>query len=64
MPEKWTGRIVGRMHTESISTDDLSKEMGISKAYISMILHGTRKPEGIRQRMEAALEKIIQSRNG
>ena len=63
MPEKWTGRIVGRMHTESISTDDLSKEMGVSKAYISMILHGARKPEGIEQRMKTALDNIVQRRN-
>ena len=29
MPEKWTGRLVGRMHNEHITYDDLAKELGV-----------------------------------
>lgn len=59
MPEKWTGRLIGRMHNERITSEQLANEMGVNKAYISMILNGKRKPPNIQKRMEAALEAII-----
>ena len=59
MPEKWTGRLIGRMHNERIPYEQLANEMGVNKAYISMILNGKRKPPNIQKRMEAALEAII-----
>nr|DAQ68012.1 MAG TPA: Regulatory protein [Bacteriophage sp.] len=59
MPEKWTGRLIGRMHNERITYEQLANEMGVNKAYISMILNGKRKPPNIQKRMEAALEAII-----
>lgn len=60
MPEKWTGRLIGRMHNERITYEQLANEMGVNKAYISMILNGKRKPPNIQKRMEAALEAIIE----
>ena len=63
MPEKWTGKIVGRMHVEDITLDELGKEMGITKAYISMILHGARKPANVEQRMKEALDNITKRRS-
>lgn len=62
LPEKWTGRLVGRMHNERVTYEDLGAEMGVTKAYVSMILNGTRKPEGIRERMEAAFDAVIAKR--
>lgn len=59
MPEKWTGRLIGRMHNERITYEQLANEMGVNKAYISMILNGERKPPNIQKRMETALEAII-----
>ena len=35
MPEKWTGRLIGRMHNERITYEQLANEMGVNKAYIS-----------------------------
>lgn len=62
MPEKWTGRLIGKMHNEKITYDELASELGVTKAYISMILNGARKPDGIRERMESAVEAIKQRR--
>ena len=62
MVEKWTGRLVGRMHNERVTYDELAEEMGVGKSYVSMILNGTRKPGGIRERMEAALNAVIEKR--
>ena len=62
MPEKWTGRLVGRMHNECVTMEELGAEMGVGKAYVSMILHSRRKPDGIRERMESAFESVISKR--
>lgn len=59
MPEKWTGRLIGRMHNERITYEQLANEIGVNKAYISMILNGKRKPANIQKRMEAAFDAII-----
>lgn len=60
MPEKWTGRLVGKMHNERITYDDLAAEMGVTKAYISMILNGKRSPDSIRARMEEAVNRLVE----
>lgn len=62
MKEKWTGRLIGRMHNEDVTYEELGAEMGVGKAYVSMILNGARKPAGIKERMEAAFEAIIARR--
>ena len=62
MPEKWTGRLIGRMHNERVTYDDLAAELNVTKSYVSMILNSQRKPEGIQDRMEAAFNAIIQRR--
>jgi len=62
LPEKWTGRLVGKMHNERITYDDLAAELGVTKAYISMILNGKRSPDGIRRRMESAVDRLVQKK--
>lgn len=62
MREKWTGDLVGVMHNEQITQDDVAAELGIKKAYVSQILNGRRKPANIQQRMEAAVGRIIERR--
>lgn len=62
MPEKWTGRLVGKMHNERVTFDELAKEMGVTKPYVSMLLNGKRKPEGVQNRMEEALDAVLQRR--
>ncbi len=63
MPEKWTGRLIGKMHNARVTFEELAGEMGVTKSYISMLLNGKRKPEGIQKRMEAALDAILQKRS-
>lgn len=64
MPEKWTGRLVGKMHNECVTYDELGAEMGVGKQYVSMILNSRRKPEGIQKRMEDAFERVLEKRKG
>ena len=62
MNEKWTGILVGKMHNERVTYQDMADEMSVTKSYISMILHGSRKPKGIKQRMEDAFASILEKR--
>lgn len=62
MVEKWTGRLIGKMHNNSVTMADLATELGVTKAYISMILNGARKPPGAKERLESAVDAIIAKR--
>ena len=62
MVEKWTGRLVGRMHNERINAEDVASEMGGTPAYVSMILNGKRNPPGAKVRMEQAVDMIVKKR--
>ena len=62
MPEKWTGQLVGRMHNERVTYDDIATELGVAKSYVSMILNGSRKPEGVKDKMEAAFSAVMEKR--
>ena len=62
MPEKWTGRLIGKMHNERVTMEELGAEMGVTKAYVSMILNSRRKPAGIQERMETAFESVVSKR--
>lgn len=64
MPEKWTGRLIGRMHNERVTYEELGAELGYGKSYVGMILNGRRKPPNIQQRMEAAFEAVLAKRKG
>ena len=58
MPAVWTGELVGEMHNAGISAKDLAKEMGLTPAYLSMILNGHREPPGAEEKLRAALERL------
>ena len=60
MLAQWLGDIVGRMHRNRITITQVAHEMGVTREYISMILNGHREPDGARERLEAAVEAIIE----
>lgn len=59
LPEAWMGELVGRMHNAGIQQKDLAKEMNCTKAYVSMLLNGTKKPPLARERLEAAFASVM-----
>ncbi|WP_444117749.1 hypothetical protein [Alistipes putredinis] len=61
-PEPWTGRLVGRMHNNQITVDDVAKHLGFSRSYCSLILNSKRNPSGIREKMETAVSEIIKEK--
>ncbi len=60
MLAQWIGDFVGRMHRHRITITQMSQEMDVTREYLSMILNGHREPAGISDRMNAALDRIIE----
>lgn len=50
------------MHVEGITYDDLAKELQVTKAYVSMILNGRKKPPNARERLEAAFAAVLEKK--
>ena len=65
MLAQWIGDFVGRMHRNRVTITQLAQEMDVTREYLSMILNGHREPQGIKQRMNDALDNLIKknSRN-
>lgn len=62
MPEEWTGRLIGDMHNAGVSRAEIAKELGVSTAYVTMVLNGIRKPEGAEEKLRAAFERVKEAR--
>lgn len=62
MPEKWTGDLVGRMHNENVTLEDLAIQMGVTKGYISQILNCKRTPANAKERLNTAFTDILDKR--
>lgn len=62
MPKAWTGRIVGKMHTNGITYEEVADELKVTKSYISMLLNSKREPDDARERLESAVNAIIERR--
>ncbi len=59
---EWTGRIVGLLHTHRITQAELAAELGLTAQYVSMVLNGKKSSKGIEERMDVAIQAIIESR--
>lgn len=62
MPEKWAGNLVGKMYSNRVTREDLAHHLGVTKAYVSMVLSGSRKPQNAKERFESALDQLIEKR--
>lgn len=62
MPEKWTGKLIGDMHNAGVSRAEVARELGVSTAYVTMVLNGIRTPEGAEEKLRAAFERVKEAR--
>jgi transcriptional regulator with XRE-family HTH domain len=62
MPEEWTGRLIGDMHNAGVSRAEVARELGVSTAYVTMVLNGIRTPEGAEKKLRAAFERVKEAR--
>lgn len=59
MPAQWTGEVVSKMHIFEVTKQQLAAELGVTPAYVGMVLNGRREPKGAEQQMKSALECLI-----
>jgi hypothetical protein len=62
MPAQWTGDMVGKMHNNRITMTQVAEKLGVTKAYVCMVLNGHRNPKGAEQRFMAALDELIKEK--
>lgn len=62
MPEEWTGRLIGDMHNAGVSRAEVARELGVSPAYVTMVLNGIRTPKGAEEKLRAAFERVKEAR--
>lgn len=62
MPEEWTGRLIGDMHNTGVSRAEVARELGVSTAYVTMVLNGIRTPKGAEEKLRAAFERVKEAR--
>lgn len=62
MPEKWTADVVGQMHLNRISRTDISKQLGVTKSYVSMVLNGKRSPKKAEEKFRQAVSELTEQR--
>ena len=60
MLAQWIGDFVGRMHRHRVTITQIAQEMGFTREYLSMILNGHREPPGIQERLNEALDRVIE----
>lgn len=60
MLAQWIGDFVGQMHRNRVTITQISKEMGVTREYLSMILNGHREPKDIEKRMYDALNSVVE----
>lgn len=56
---KWTGQIIGDMHTAGITAKQLSAEAGWHEKYLSAVMNGHRQPKNAEQTLRAALDRLV-----
>lgn len=61
--EEWTIKATGLMHYNKISNIDISKKLGVTAEYVSMLLNGKKKPANVETRIMTAIDEIIRERN-
>lgn len=62
MRPEWTGDVIGKLHVHGLSIKELAESMGYSHEYLSVILNGKREPTGIKEKVEDAVNKLIEQR--
>lgn len=60
MPAQWTGRVVGEIHNNGLTSKALAEEIGWNEKYLSQVLNSENPPKHAEQKVTAALERILE----
>ena len=63
MPEAWTGDVIGAMHVNRISYQELADELGWNVKYLSAVMNGKRNPVEAEAKVKSALENVLKGKS-
>lgn len=55
----WAKKLKAKMLFNDVSSNALADHLGVSKPYVSMVLHGREKPKDAEARFNKAVDEII-----
>ena len=59
---EWTGDIVKLMHLYGVTRKEVADELGVTNAYITMVLNGRQVKDKTKDRINSAVVKIISNK--
>lgn len=62
MPEEWTGALIGKMHNNRISFQQLADKLGWHVKYLSAVMNSKRNPIDAEEKVRRAIDEIIEER--
>lgn len=62
MIPEWTGEAFKQMHLHKISAKSLANAIGWNEKYLSVVLHGHRRPSDAEGKVMTALHELIEGR--
>ena len=62
MRELWTANLVGKMHLFDITGAELAEKLGVTRAYVSMILSGKRTTRKAQIQFERAVDELVREK--
>ena len=63
MPEEWTGQVVGIMHNNRISYQQLADKLNWHVKYLSAVMNGKRTPAYAEEKVRNALAELLAESN-
>ena len=58
MPAKWTGQLVGDIHTAGLTIKQVAKEAGMNPKYVSTVLNSDAEAPKAAEKLRAALTRL------
>ena len=62
MPEEWTGILIGKMHNNRISFQQVADKLGWHVKYLSAVMNSKRNPTDAEEKVSKAIDEIIAER--
>lgn len=59
MAEKWTGKLVLKMHNNRIKQKDIAAKLGRTNSYVSNVINGYPVDEDVKNRFISAVDELI-----
>lgn len=64
MPAQWMEAFFGKKRMHKVKDSEIAAEIGWHPKYLSAVLNGHRSPQGAEEKLNSALNRIIERKEG